>query len=51
MSQDFKWEDVIKKEASGIEDYDLGEVQQVLEDTIVMKKGILDKDKFYLPKN
>jgi hypothetical protein len=51
MSQDFKWEDVIKKEASGIEDYDLGEVQEVLEDTIVTKKGVLDKDKFYLPKN
>jgi hypothetical protein len=50
MYQDFKWEEVIKKEASGIEDYDLGEVQEVLEDTIVTKKGVLDKVKFYLPK-
>lgn len=45
------WEEVIKKEARGIRDYDLGEVQEVEADHVVTKKGIVDKDKFYLPKN
>ena len=46
MSHNINWEEVIKKEARGINDYDLGEA-----DTVVTKKGVLDKDKFYLPKN
>ena len=48
---DFNWDEVIKKEARGIEDYDLGEVHEIQADTVVTKKGVLDKDKFYLPKN
>jgi hypothetical protein len=46
-----KWDEVLKKEARGVGDYDLGEVDEVQSDTIVTKKGIVDKDKFYLPKN
>ncbi len=42
---------MIKKEARGINDYDLGEVQAMEAETVVTKKGVLDKDKFYLPKN
>jgi hypothetical protein len=45
------WDEVLKKEARGVGDYDLGEVDEVQSDTIVTKKGIVDKDKFYLPKN
>jgi hypothetical protein len=45
------WDEVLKKEARGIGDYDLGEVDEVQSDTIVTKKGIVDKDKFYLPKH
>ena len=41
----------MKKEARGIDDYDLGEVHDLDEDTVVTKRGIVDKDKFYLPKN
>ena len=67
MSLNINWDEVIKKEARGIEDYDLGEVHEEAErsreveeedlggeieaDTVVTKKGVLDKDKFYLPKN
>ena len=36
-------EDVIKKEARGIDNADLGEVQEVGIDYIVTQKGILDK--------
>jgi Mn-containing catalase len=48
---DIDWEDVIKKEARGIDDSDLGEVKEVDGDYVITKKGIVSKDKFYLPKN
>ena len=48
---DINWDDALKKEARGIGDYDLGEVDEVQSDVIVTKKGIVDKDKFYLPKH
>ena len=45
-------EDIIKKEARGLgENADLGEVQEVGVEYIVTQKGILDKDKYYIPKN
>jgi hypothetical protein len=51
MSLNINWDEVIKKEARGTEDYDLGEVHEIQADTVVTKKGVLDKDKFYLPKS
>jgi len=50
MSLNINWDEVLKKEARGINDYDLGEVDAVEADTVVTKKGVLDKDKFYIPK-
>ena len=45
-------EDIIKKEARGLgEDADFGEVQEVGVEYIVTQKCILDKDKYYIPKN
>ena len=45
-------EDIVKKEARGLgEDTDFGEVQEVDVEYIVTQKGILDKDKYYIPKN
>jgi len=29
----------------------LGEVQELIEEYVVTKRGVVDKDKFYLPKN
>jgi hypothetical protein len=40
------WDEVLKKEARGTGDYDLGEVDEVQSDTVVTKKGVVDKDKF-----
>jgi hypothetical protein len=51
MSGITNWDEVIKKEARGIDDYDLGEVHDLDVDTVVTKRGIVDKDKFYLPKS
>ena len=41
---------VIDKKARGIDDYDLGEVQEVQDNVVTAQKGIIDKDKFYLTK-
>ncbi|MGI0052374.1 MAG: hypothetical protein ACRD8K_11620 [Nitrososphaeraceae archaeon] len=44
--------DIIKKEARGLgEDIDFGEIQEVGVKYMVTQKGILDKDKYYIPKN
>ncbi|HEY7696388.1 MAG TPA: hypothetical protein VH797_09870 [Nitrososphaeraceae archaeon] len=51
MSGITNWDEVMKKEARGIDDYDLGEVHDLNADTVVTKRGIVDKDKFFLPKS
>ena len=45
------WDKIIKKEARGIDDADLGEVQEVNSDNVVTQKGILDKEWFHIPRN
>jgi hypothetical protein len=50
MSGITDWEDIRKKEARGIDDYDLGEVHDLEAEVVVTKRGVVDKDKFYLPK-
>ena len=45
------WDDLLKKQASGIDDFDLGEVQQVQEEFIITEKGIINKKRYCLPKN
>jgi uncharacterized protein (TIGR02271 family) len=45
------WSDVIKKEARGTNDEDLGEVQEVGQDYVLVQKGMINKDKFYIPKD
>ena len=44
------WNDIIKKEARGTNDEDLGEVQEVGDSYVLTKKGLINRDKFYLPK-
>ena len=44
-------EDVLKKEARGIGNADLGEVQEVSPEYIITQKGTLVVDKFYIPKS
>ena len=51
MNETIDWEKVIKKEARGLDDYDLGEVQEVNEDIVITKKGVVDKERFYLPRS
>jgi hypothetical protein len=43
--------DIIKKEARGINNEDLGEVQEVTQDYVLVEKGIINKEKFYIPRD
>jgi uncharacterized protein (TIGR02271 family) len=49
--ENIDWNDVIKKEARGSGDEDLGEVQEVANNYVLVQKGMLHKDKFYIPKD
>ena len=50
-SKNIDWNEVVKKEARGIDDADFGEVQMTVGDTVITEKGIVDKNRFYLPKS
>ena len=45
------WNDVIKKEARGLNNADLGEVQEVNDSIVITERGNISKEKFYLPKS
>jgi hypothetical protein len=45
------WDDVIKKEARGNNDEDLGEVQEIGDAYVLTQKGMLQKEKFYIQKD
>jgi hypothetical protein len=48
---DIDWNDVIGKEARGLSDDDLGEVQEIHGDIVVTKSGIIGKKVFNIPKS
>jgi hypothetical protein len=49
-SSSIDWnDDDIHKEARGSNDEDLGEVQEVDENYIFVQRGMISKDKFYIP--
>jgi uncharacterized protein (TIGR02271 family) len=45
------WNEVIKKEARGSDNADLGKVQEVNKDFIITERGTITKEMFYLPKS
>ncbi len=50
MNQNIRWHEVLNKEASGIGKCDLGKVQQINDDMILTKKGLINKKRYFLPK-
>lgn len=50
MSSNIDWNDVIKKEARGINDADFGEVQEVTSEFVITQKGLIDVEIFGIPK-
>jgi uncharacterized protein (TIGR02271 family) len=50
-SNNIDWSDVTKKEARGSNDEDLGEVQEVGQNYVLVQRGMLNKKKFYIPRD
>jgi len=48
---DIDWNDVIKREARGINNEDFGKVQDTEGNYVLVKRGIINKEQFYLPKD
>lgn len=49
MSSNINWNEVIKKEAEGLNGEDFGEVQDVSNGFVLVQKGIINKEKFLIP--
>ena len=47
--ENVKWDDILNKKARGI-DVDFGKVEAIATEHVITKKGILSRDRFYLPK-
>jgi hypothetical protein len=45
------WTEMEGKEARGIDDADLGEVQEIRDDFVVTKVGVVDKKVYKIPKS
>jgi hypothetical protein len=45
------WNEVLKKEAKGLNDFSLGEVQSVGTDYVLTEKGTVSKHHYYIPKS
>ncbi len=45
------WNNIVDKEAIGIDNADLGKVQGLFEPFIVTERGTINKEKFYIPKS
>ena len=50
MILDTAWDALPNKKASGVDDCDLGVVEEVQNEFIVTEKGIINKKRYYLPK-
>src|SRR5829696_7770421 len=50
-SNNIDWNDVIKKEVRGTNDEDFGEVQDIQGNYVLVQKGRINKEKFYIPKD
>jgi len=51
MSLNIDWNDVIKKEARGLKDDDLGEVQEVRGNVVITQVGVVDKETYAIPQS
>ena len=50
-NESIAWDDVTKKEARGaVDDSDFGEVQEIGQNYVQTQKGMVSKEKFYIPK-
>jgi uncharacterized protein (TIGR02271 family) len=45
------WNEIIKKEARGLGNADLGKVHEVNETFVITEKGVINKERFHIPKS
>ena len=50
MNQDIRWQEVLNKRAIGIDKCDLGKVEKINDNTIITKKGLINKKRYLMPK-
>ena len=50
MILNIAWDALLKEQASGVDDCDLGQVEEIQDEFIVTEKGIINKKRYYLPK-
>ncbi len=50
-SDSVDWILVLKKEARGMADADLGEIQEIHQDNVITKVGLIDKVTYSIPKS
>lgn len=50
MNQNIRWQEVLNKSAIGIDKCDLGKVEQINDDIIITKKGLINKSRYLMPK-
>jgi len=51
MASSIDWNEVIKKDAKGNNNLDLGEIQQIIRDRVVVQKGMIEKETYEFPKS
>jgi hypothetical protein len=49
MSSSIDWTNTIKKEARGSSNEDLGEVQELKDGYVLVQRGLINKEKYYIP--
>ena len=49
-SDNIEWSQVLKKEARGKDDDDFGEVQEIRQENVITKVGLIDKVTYSIPK-
>ena len=50
MNQSIRWQEVLNKAACGIDRCDFGKVEQIKDDMIITKKGLINKKRYFVPK-
>lgn len=50
MNQNIRWQEVLNKRVVGIDKCDLGKVEQINDDIIITKKGLINKTRYLMPK-
>jgi hypothetical protein len=47
----FSWSDLVKKKATSIDDYEIGQIREVKADLVLAKRDSLNVKQYFLPKN